>query len=386
MPRGRGRGRVGARRGGGRGRGRGRGGQSVGEFLAPRSGRQAGAVANAQAGVEFNPEIRNLRQQAKGSRKREMDLGAWYAQLASDYQGAQSSGAAALRSIQDTTSAQLAEASQRSSADLSRLSADDEAFAKLVGGPKDTEGLARIAQAGAAAGRSRVALNQPVATEQANFVARLGSDKAAARMQGIEERRSEARRRDKLKSDLTGVRREKGAARVARKEDIRLADRDYSLQLKQLRMARQEARSAAQQAAADAAIAQVEAAQSARQDAIGNRQAQERIGISRRNARTSERSAGDEGGMTPTQRRAARRDKNSANIAARTLYKAAGSPKNWSDKKWQIFIQRVAMEEGIDYTAARNAVARLRRQAQRGRSYSDRARRGEVAGPPTPRR
>lgn len=398
MPRGRGRGRgrVGNDAGAGKGRGRGRGGQSVGQFLAPRNGRQAGATANAQASAEHNPEIRELRSQAKGSRQREQDLGSWYAQLAADYQGAQSAGATALQSIQDTTSAQLAEAGQRSSADLAKLSADDEAFAKLTGGPKDTAGLSQIAQAGAAAERSRVALSQPVAAEQAHFVGRLGGDKTAARMQGIEERRSEQRRRDKIRSDLTSVRKEKGAARVGKKEEIREADRGYATELKKLKMARQEARTAEQQAAADAAIAQVEAARSAREGAADRRQAQERIGISRRNAKTGERSQkataknykeDGNGGMTPSQKRTARRSKNSANVAAQTLYKSAGSP-NWSAKQWNTFVQRVAMEEGIDYTAAAKAVASLRQAvaAKRRGGYDKRARKGEVAGPPSPGR
>lgn len=394
MPRRRGRGRVGGRRGGGRGRGRGRGGQSVGKFLAPRTGRQAGAIANAQAGAEYNPEIRELRQQAKGSRKRQMDLGSWYAQLASDYEAAQNAGAAALQSIQDTTSQQLAEAGQRSSADLSRLSAEDAEFAKLVGGPKDTEGLARIAQASAAAQRSRVALNQPVAAEQANFVARLGSDKTAARMQGIESRREEARRRDKIKSDLAAVRKEKGLARVARKEEIRAADRNYAMQLKQLRLARREARSAEQQAAADAAIAQIEAAREARQDAIANRQAQERIGIARKNAATSARAQrATARNYRQDNRRLAREAKvkkntklKNAAAAAKRAIALEGMPKN--AKQWAIVEQYVAEASGVSDEEARRVVARMRRgrKAARNLSYEDRIRRGEVAGPPRPRK
>lgn len=373
MPRGRGRGRIG---GVGGGRGRGRGGQSVGRFLAPHTGRQAGAIANAEAGAEFNPQIRELRSQAKGSRKREADLGAWYSQLAADYQGAQDQGAAALQAIQDATSKQLAEAGQRSSADLSKLSADDEAFAKLTGGPKDTEGLARIAQAGAAAERSRVALGQPVAAEQANFIGRLGGEKVAAGMRGIEARQEERERRDKIKADLMGMRKDKGAARVGKKEELRQADRGYATDLKKLRLSRREARSAEQQAAASAALAQIESARQGRQEAITNRQAQERIGISRRNARTSERSQkeGSKGGLTPTQRRDARREKSSAAVTASNLYKAAKKPPR-SGSEWAAFTQLVAAEEGIDPVAAQKAVAKLRRAlaVKNRKGYASRA-------------
>lgn len=383
MPRGRGRGRVG--NGGapakGRGRGRGKGGQSVGQFLAPRNGRQAGAVANAQASAEYNPEIRELRSQAKGSRQREQDLGSWYAQLAADYQGAQDTGATALQTIQDQTSKQLAEAGSRSSADLAKLSADDEAFAKLTGGPKDTTGLTQIAQAGAAAERSRVALNVPVAQEQANFVGRLGGNKTAARMQGIEERRSEQRRRDKIRADLTGVRKEKGAARVGKKEEIRQTDRGYVLDKKNLKLSQREAAAAEQQAAADAALAQVEAARSARQDAIGNRMEQERIGISRKNAKTSARSQRatarnyDQDNRRSAQEAKAEKGtklKNAAAAAKRAI-SLEGVPKN--SKQWAIVEQYVAEASGVSDAEARRVVAGMRQQraVKSRKGYANRA-------------
>lgn len=366
--RGRGRGRAG---GGGKGRGRGRGrsgGQSAGEFLAPRTGREAGAAANAAAGAEFNPEIRELRTQAKGSRKREGDLGQWYAQLAADYQGASSEGAAALQSIQDTTSAQLAEASGRSSADLAKLSADNEAFAKLTGGPIDTAGLSKIAQAGAAAERSRVALNVPVAEEQAHFIGRLGGEKVATRMRGVEARGEERDRREKIRKDLTGVRKEKGLARATRKEEIREADRGYSLSLKEMAAARAEARAAERQAAADAALASVEASREARQDAITNQQAAERIGISRKNARTSARSQkataanykeDNKGGMTPAERRDRQEHAGDALSQAKALLKIK-VPK--TSKQWAQFEAELQKRLGSSYSAeASAAVAKLRK-------------------------
>lgn len=354
----RGRGRVGGRVGGGGGRGR--GGRSVG---------RAGAAANAAASAEYNPEIDDLRGQVKGSRKREADLKAWYAQLAADYRGAQDSGMAALRSVQDATSRQLAEAASRSSADLSKLAGDDAALAKLVGGPQDAEGLSKIAQAGAAAERSRIALSAPVAQEQANFVARLGGDQAAARMQGIEERRAEQRRRDKIKADLTSARKEKGAARATRKEEIREADRGYALDRRQLGLSEREAAAAERQAEADAAMAQVEAAREARQDAISNRMEQERIGISRRNAATAARS---KRGLSPAERRDRREHSGDAMAAAKALLgiKVPKSPKEWA-KFEAALIEKLGSSYSAEATAA---VSRLRKRqaAKRREGYAGR--------------
>lgn len=391
MARGRGRGRAGAAPAAGRGRGRGKGGggDSVATFLRPHTGRQAGAVANSQAGTEYNGEIREGREQAKGSRKREGDLGSWYAQLASDYQGAQDTGAAALKSVEDTTSSQLAEAGGRSSADQARLAAQDEQFASLVGGPKDTAGLAKIAQAAQAAGAARVDSAKPVVSEQANFVARLGGNKAAARLKGIEARQEERSRRDKLVKDVGAIRKEKGQARVANKEKIREADRGYATDLKQLRLQKQEARSAAQAAAADAALAQVESARQAQQDAVSNRQEEERIGISRRNAKTGERSQqatarnyrqdGKNGGLSTAEKRARGEHASDAMSTAKALL-GIKVPK--SSQEWSKFEAALIEKLGSSYGAeAASAVQKLREaQKQKATIRSSRLHRGKVPG------
>ena len=411
MARGRGRGRIGgggshvhgggaAPAGGGgrpRGRGRGRGkggGDSVSKFLGPHTGRQAGQVATSEAGTEYNPGIRETREQVKGSRKREADLGSWYAQLAADYQGAQSQGAAALQSVEDTTSKQLAEAGGRSSADQAALAASDEAFAKLTGGPKDTEGLAKIAQAGQAAAAARVDQAKLPISEQANFVARTGSDKSAARMQGIEDRLSERRRRDKLKSDLAAQRKEKGQARVSNKEKLRESDRGYVREGQQLKLQKREAEAAEQQAAADAALAQIEAAQSARQDAIGNRQAQQRIGISAKNAATSARSqratakhykqTGKDGGLSPSTKNTNKKERQNAAALVGSAVTQAGPPKS---KAEAAELERLAVEAGGAPREVHRAVQNLlnRGKAKSRGGYDKRIRAGKAAGPPTPR-
>jgi hypothetical protein len=385
--RGRGRGRVGAGShvngggGGGRGRGRGKGG-SVGQFLGPHTGRQAGQAANAEAGTEFNAGIRETREQAKGSRKREADLGQWYAQLASDYQGAQNQGAAALKSVEDVTTKQQQEAGARSSADQAALGASDEAFANLVGGPKDTAGLAKIAQAGQAASAARVDEAKLPISEQANFTARLGSDKAAARMQGIEQRRSEQRRRDKLKTDLAAQRKEKGQARVSNKDKIREADRGYVREGQQLKLQKREANASEQQAAAEAALARIKSAQEARQDAIGNRQAQERVGISRTNAQTAAASqrttakhykqSAKAGALSPGEKNTNRKERQNAAALIHSAIVQVGPPKS---KAEAAELERLAVEAGGAPREVHRAVQVLlnRGKAKSRKGYASRA-------------
>jgi hypothetical protein len=403
---GRGRGRVGGAHGGGahagagggggraRGRGRGKGGNSVSQFLAPHTGRQASKIANKEAGAEYNPEIRTDREEIKGSRKREADLGSWYAQLAADYGQSQAAGAAALQSVENTSSQQLAEAGARSSSDQASLAASDEAFANLTGGPKDTEGLAKIAQAGQAASAARVDQAKLPISEQADFTARLGSDKTASRLKGIEARTEEQNRRDKLKTDLVAARKEKGGARVANKEKIRESDRGYSSELKKLALAKKEARTAAQAAAASAALAQLKASHEATEDSIANRQAQERIGVSRRNAGTAAASAAatakhykheNSGGLTAAEKRARGEHKADAMSAAKALL-GIKVPK--SSKQWAQFEAALIEKLGSSYSAeASKAVAKLRAaQAAKSRgAYSKRIAQGKADGPPAPR-
>lgn len=375
-----------------KGRGRGKGGKgtaSVASFLKPHTGAQAGAAANAEAGLEHNSEIREGREQAKGSRKREGDLGQWYAQLASDYQGATDQGAAALKSVEDTTSSQLAAANAASSADQASLAAGDEQFANLVGGPKDTAGLAKIAQAAQAAAGARADQKAPLLSEQANFVGRLGADKTAARMQGIEARQAEKARRDKILKDVGAARKEKGMARVANKDKIREADRGYASELKKLKLARQEARTAKQAAAADQAIAQIEASRKASEDAINNRQDAEKIAISAKNAATGAKAqrataahykkTGKTGAITPSEKLSRKEHAGDAMSAAKALL-GIKVPKG--AQEWAKFEAALIEKLGSSYSSeAARAVAKIRAAAKaKAQARSSEMHRGVIAG------
>lgn len=368
----------GSRGGGGRGRG----------YLAPRTGKQANAAANAEAGAQFNGPIREERQQAKGSRKREQDIGSWYAQLAADYGAAAKQGSAALQSVENTSTQQLAEAGARSQEDQQRLGAEDAKFANLIGGPKDASGLAKIAQAGAAADRSRVALAEPVAATQANFVGRVAEQKGSTRLQGIEARNEEHARRTKIQSDIAGKRQEKGAAKISALDKIREADRGYVMEIKKFALAKKEARTAAQSAAATAALARVKAAHEAAQDAISNRQAQERIGISAKNAITTRRSQRatarhykheNKGGLTTAERRSRGEHKSDAMSAAKALL-GVKVPKN--AKQWAQFEAALIEKLGASYSSeATAAVAKIRAaQANQAAARNREMHRGKVAG------
>ena len=213
-------------------------------------------------------------------------------------------------------------------------------------------------------------------------------------MQGVEVRRSEQRRRDKLKSDLAAQRKEKGQARVSNKEKIRESDRGYVREGQQLKLQKKEARAAEQQAAADQALAQIQAAQQARQDAIGNRQAQQRIGISAKNARTSARSqratakhykqSGKDKSLSPGELNTNKKERQNAASLVHSAVVQAGPPKTAAEAAE---LERLAVEAGGSPREVHRAVIGILRKqkASRRGGYDKRIREGKAAGPPTPR-
>lgn len=366
------------------------GGGSVGQFLGLHTGRQAGRLANAQAGTEYNPEIRNLRSQAAGSRQRAKDIKSMFGQLAGEYGKAQEQGNEAFKTQQDAVAKQLAEASERSKTSQQDLASRDESFAKLVGGPVDTQGQARIAAAGAAAERARVTFSQLPAAEQANFLASLGGQRTAARLQGIEARKTESDRRTKILNDLAALRKEKGQARVANTEKIRESDRGYAMEQRKMRQAQREAAIQAQQAAASLAVSKANLAREIQEGRISAAQAQQKLNreaaeiplkrrktraeIKSANALAQERRRLGRGGLTPKEQRSAKEGLHNAAVEAKNLYTAAKKPPKTA-AGWAAFAHLVAELSEINPTEATRAVAHLRKQVNAERA-AKRARHG----------
>jgi hypothetical protein len=347
---------------------RGQGG-SVSSFLQPHTGKAAGRIANAEAGTEFNPAIREGRQQAKGSRKRQADIGHWYSQLAGDYAGSQAAGNTAFKTAQDAVSKQLAEAGARGSGEVSELAGKDASIAALVGGPTNAAGIDQAAQAGAAADRSRAALNAPIATTQAAYLASLGGRRTAARMKGIEARGEESARREKILQDVGAARKEKGQAKVSNMEKIRESDRGYSLEQRKLKQAKKEAAISAQQSAASLAVSQANLAREVREGKISAQQAQERIEVERTNAKTSRRSQqatakhykqGAKGGLTASEIQAQKEGHQNAVASGHSLVQASGHGYPTTPQAWAQLEEAIRAESEVSPAEARAAVARMK--------------------------
>jgi hypothetical protein len=199
-------------------------------FTEPNTPRSARETARAQAALEFRPVERQIKSEIAGSAKREGDLGKWWGDVAAGYGQDQATQLAAFKTAEDETNARLAATSARSTADLAGLASADKSFADLVGGPTNAAGIDQMAQAAAAADRSRATLQAPITASRASHIATIGSRRNAAGLQGIESRQSERERRRKQQQDLQNLQREKGASTVKGIQTLREQDQDFSTQ------------------------------------------------------------------------------------------------------------------------------------------------------------
>jgi hypothetical protein len=327
--------------------------------------RERAQIAKTQTNLEYNPSIRAARAEARGSAKREKQIGGWYNQLASDYGAGAQAAQQAFTTAEQATNARLAEAGQRNTAALNEQSAKDDSFAKLVGAPTDASGMSQAAAAAAALERQRVTLAAPLTAMGANFVSSMGSRAAGTRLRGIEARKAEGDRRQKIKSDIGAARLEKGKAAVVAIDKLTRADREAASERAALGLKGKEA-------ATDARQAQARINVSRRNSKISARNA----GTAVRNAATTERSQqaterhykhGDKkgkDGLTPSERNAQKAGRKNALAAAQGLVKASGKGYPKTPQAWAQLEEAVRAEAEVSPGEAQAAIARLRQRQE----------------------
>lgn len=343
-------------------------------FIESPTPKKARHIAGAEANKEYKPVLRGLRSEVAGSRKREGELKDWYSGLGAQNQQAQQSAAATSQAAESALTQRLSNASASDSSALQAQASQNASLAKLLGGPTNTAGQAEAAKGAQAVAQQRVALTSPLTAERASYGNYLGQRGVSATERGIEARKAETSRRRKIKEDLRAGKKERGQAVVANLEKLREGARDYAIQKQAFGQKGKELGQSAREAALDRS-------QKARENAADQRISGAKLGLESRKTRTSEaelenetrktnqagrkiKKEGKSGGRTPSQVREDKHSNRNAATAARTLYKAAGSPQ-WSQKQWTIFVQRVAMEDGIDYPEAQRAVAKLRQGSKK---------------------
>jgi hypothetical protein len=324
---------------------------------APLTKPQANEIATKRARGEAAPVISAIKGEREGSLVRqEKQIPEWFGALNNQInQAAQATDA----SYGQANAALLAHAqagANAAQATQGQIAASNADMTALTGADSSLTTPA-LAEGAAAAGQrdiANAAIAAPIAQAGASQAAYLRNTGINATREGIQQRQLESKRRQEIKDDLTAARK----ARVGKKYEFLY---DPVAGLRQGEINNEVKRDAFN---LDKTEAQINAEQGAASQGLDEAQFSE---TQRHNRATEANAAADNsvGGLTPTQKHAAQREKHNAMTAASTLYRAAGEP-DWSGKQWTVFIQRVAMEDGIDYTAAKRAVNQLRQRATAG--------------------
>jgi trimeric autotransporter adhesin len=204
--------------------------KQVESFVGPYTPRQAKRIARKTVAAEFRPTERQIGSEIRGSKKQEREIGGDYDQLAADYATAGQSAATAADQANAAVAASLKDSSANTASLLQGLAAQDSQFAAQVGGPVDTAGQQKAAEAAAAAERMRAALQAPSTAARAINVAGYGGKVATTALAGIAAKKAEAANRSKERFDLRSLRGEHGAALTKEENALRELSENYLTQ------------------------------------------------------------------------------------------------------------------------------------------------------------
>jgi hypothetical protein len=328
-------------------------------LAAPLTTPQARHMAGAEARAEYGPTIRAAKGDLRGSQARQKQIGEWFGGLGSQIdQAAQATDA----SYAQANNALLAHAKAAADAAIQsqgQIAQSNASLAQLTGA--DPSLMAPSLQEGAAAAGQRAIANQalaaPILQAGASQAGYLRSTGVNARREGIQQRQNESKRAQKIKEDLTALRKERAQKAVGNFHDIRGEERDYGIQRKAFGLERQNSAREAQEGALERAEKQGERAEDRSQQRKENRFKQRELNEDREARREDRR----HGGLTPSERRDRQEGRRNAAVTARNLYKAAEKPPQ-TNSEWAAFTQLVAQESEISPQEAQWAVKRLRRQ------------------------
>lgn len=313
----------------------------------PKRARQLGAT-NARA--EYGPTIRAAKADIRGSRAHEQQIGQGFDQLGTNINQAAAQTDASYAQANDSVRANIEAAQKAALANQTQIAGGNVDFAALTGADPSTfaQGTQEAANAAGQRSLTQSMLAAPIAQAGASQAAHLRNVGLNSRREGIHQRGLESKRRQEIKADLTALRKERAQKATANFMDIRQGERDYSVQRQAFNLDKRGQ-------SLDAASEKADRDQRWDENEADNAQDE---AASIRGAKNDGR-----GGLTPSQRRGARREQKSANVAARNLYTASwpAKKKPQTASEWAVFTQLIAAEEGIDPVAAKKAVKKLRR-------------------------
>lgn len=341
--------------------------KSAENFRKPLTGKRAGKVARKQAGLEFNPVIRTIKADVRGSHKREGQLDDWYGGL--DQAAAQNldTSRAAAGSARAATDKRIADQAAANAELLKGLGEEDAARAKLLGGQANTGALAGAAAGLNMAQQQAIALAAPNDIAQAAREAQIGTNRTAFKLGGIEAKGAEAERRRKIKQDLTAARRERGASTAANLQRLREGERDYDIQQRAFTEPTADARANVQvaklnlQGSKAKSSAQVQAASIYSRAKERGSSAQEEVARLHREGKHDIAKALENQAKTYGSRSGPdKKERRNAMAAAKSLFREAGGAR--SAQEWNELERLLREESEVSPSAARWAIQRLKRR------------------------
>lgn len=319
-------------------------------LTAPLTTPQARHMAKTEARSEYGPTIRAAKQEREGSLKREAQIGDWFNELGTQIGAAGAQTDASYGQANAALQAHMAAAQAAAEQSQGQIASQQAATSALTGSDPSLQ-LPTLQEGAAAANQRQIAgaaLAAPIAQAGASQASYLRNTGINARREGIQQKLNEGSRREKIKEDITALRKERAGKAVGNFRDIRGEERDYKIQNRAFPLEKQKLGLEAQEGAADRNL---EAA---------------KFGETQRHNRATEGIAAQgnkPGGRTPSERNDIKDARRDARITATNLYSAAKNPPH-SAAEWAAFTQLVASEVG-SAAAAQVAVRKLRAEVRR---------------------
>ena len=323
------------------------------DSLKPPTQKSINQQVRGETQTKFRPLEREIGSEIRASNRRVSEQGDWWQNYLDTVNAGQADTSAAYAGAASTQQAQLAQASQADSAATAKLQEEAGKSAELRGAPTDLSGAQREVAAQGMRNYLATAQGGALASQGAAQRGYLNEAKRIGVGQSIASRKEQQRITRSKERDRRDVRGERGAYANAKRGEKEAEGRSYLIQRKAFGLQKKEA---GQKAAESARAAKTDAAKEAygrKQDAIGNRQAQERIGVSREGNKPGKN------GLTPSEQRDAQEGKQGAVKAAWSLYRAAKSPPK-TPQEWAAFESLLRAESEVSPSEAAYAIKKLK--------------------------
>lgn len=344
---------------GGHSKPRGATGRGSGErdYLKPPTQKSINQQVRGETQTKFRPLEREIGSEIRASNRRVSEEGDWWQNYLDTVNAGQADTSAAYAGAAATQQAQLAQASQTDSAATAKLQEEAAKSAELRGAPTDLSGAQREVAAQGMRNYLGAAQGGALASQGAAQRGYLNEAKRIGVGQSIASRKEQQRITRSKERDRRDVRGERGAYANAKRGEKEAEGRSYLIQRKAFGLQKKEAGQKAKESAVERGESRRKERYERKQDQIGNRQAQERIGVSRNN------STDGKTGRTPAEKRDAEEGARNAKATAERLVKGHGVPR--TAKEWSDLEEAVAKESEVSAAEARKAIAGLKARARK---------------------